>query len=180
MQRNSGINYAEALSVVLRKDVKLSAIYHRPPARKVDPLAELESLADYLNGESNRNPRDQDELVSVLRDLKHKDAKPEAKRTALIALERMIVSGQVRCEPIVTDNALTVGVIFSGGHRGTLARALHDRTFSALHCCRWCRKFFVDKDYRRDYCSTECFGNRETARVKHWRAYGTGKGASKL
>jgi hypothetical protein len=170
MKREPGLDYMEAVKLVLRKDSKLRLTYHSGTVKEADPFAGLRSLADYLNRQQTRPPKDRDPLASILHDFKHRDSKQGARQIARMALEQKLMESRIECIPFLSRDALSVGWIFPLGIYGTIARALHGHLFSALHCCRWCATFFVHQDHRRDYCSAKCLSQRETYRVKLWRA----------
>jgi hypothetical protein len=160
-----GVSYSEAVGAILRKDRKLWAAYHRAPEADTTArsLAKLEDLAKFLN-DHEKHP-----LKAALQAFKHKDATNQDVALARPVLEAGLSRLRVEFTPFFVDRSFTVGTLYPGGHYGTIVEAVNEGTFSALHCCRWCNRFFVHKDHRRDYCTVRCFKKRETYRVKLWR-----------
>ncbi len=145
--KEHGGKYPAALAAVLQTDDKLrEAYYRRSPTQ--DPLTALTELAAYLNAEAARPAGEASALVEIMIAAKH--------------------LGASKAE-IFTGGVMSLGLMYPAGHLGTIARALHEGTFSALHCCRWCKEFFVDADHRKTYCSKKCSKARATHRVQEWR-----------
>jgi hypothetical protein len=166
--KRHGVPYSEALAVVLKNDAKLRKAYHRSPPR--EPLKALDELAAYLNEEAKHAVGEASALYEILVPLKHMDATDPEREAARARLEQQFSRVAISCVPLLSGHALRLGLHYPTGHLGTVIRALHEGTFSSLHCCRWCKKFFVDEDHRATYCSEACSKTRATHRVKVWRA----------
>src|SRR6266498_3551243 len=166
--KEHGGKYPAALAAVLQTDAKLrEAYYRRSPTQ--DPLTALTELAAYLNAEAARPAGEASALVEIMIAAKHLGASKAEREQARSALEQQLSNLSVRCVPLFTGGVMSLGLMYPAGHLGTIARALHEGTFSALHCCRWCKEFFVDADHRKTYCSKKCSKARATHRVQEWR-----------
>jgi hypothetical protein len=172
MQRHGG-NYGEAVAAVLKRNPKLAKAYQRSSPK--EPLAPLRDLADYLNAEAQHGPGEASALYEILVPLKHMDASDAERETARARLEQQFSRVTIRCVPLLAGGMLRLGLHYPAGYPGILIRALHEGMFTALHCCRWCRKFFVDEDHRATYCSEACSNARASHRVKVWRYKRRGK-----
>jgi hypothetical protein len=162
--RREDRTYGKAVRGVLRDNKPLAKSYNRR-RRGPDIISALKELGDFLNAEAKRPKSERSALYPIMVALRHSDATRIEREKACARLEM-----NVRCVPIVGDRFASLGMIYPAGHLGTIIRALHGHAFGALHCCRWCKTFFIHKDHRKAYCKDICFSKHEVYRVKLWRA----------